>query len=88
MPDTEPHTVLMEKILRESQVQNKALMAMNKSLIRDVSNKLTALDGRVALLEIQNKGKFDAGIYFRDKVLPQILTIITLAILALAFAPK
>lgn len=88
MPEVDPHIPVLEKILRETQVQNKALMSMNRSLIKDISYKLTNMEGRIIILEQREKNIFDWGIYFRDRVLPQVLTVVTLAILALAFAPK
>lgn len=83
-----PHVEILERVMKEGAIQNKALLAMNKALIRDISSKLTVIESRVGLLEGESKRQFDWSIYFRDRVLPQILTVITLAILALVFAPK
>jgi hypothetical protein len=95
MPNSNPHVQPLDDAQKQLQKSNNDLLSLSKSLVKVIDKKISGLDGRINTLERQVSGiserdrnKFDWGIYFRDRVLPQILTVITLAILALAFAPK
>lgn len=95
MTGQDPHISPLDDAQRQLQKSNNDLLALSRSLVKVIDKKLDGLDQRVETLEKtvgaiteRDKTKFDWSIYFRDRVLPQILTVITLAILALAFAPK
>ena len=96
MPETNPHVLPLDDAIRQLQKSNTDLMGLSKSLVRVIDRKLAGLDTRVGTLEKtvtaiteRDKGKFDWSIYFRDRVLPQIVTLITLSILYLTFGnPK
>lgn len=96
MAETNPHILTLDDAQqRQLRKSNNDLMALSKSLVKIIDKKLDGLETRVGGLEKtvgtiteKDKYKFDWAIYFRDRVLPQILTVITLAILALAFAQR
>lgn len=94
-PEIDPHISPLDEAQKQLQKSNNDLVALSRSLVRVIDKKISGLDGRVGALEKtvgtiteKDKGKFDSWVYFRDRVLPQIITLITLSLLYLTFGPK